>query len=65
MQIDTNQIIIDRCTELGISLETARSIGKESGYGDTVAVCWAIELDPATLQPLRRAKLESHGGRNQ
>ena len=53
MRIDTNRIIIDRCAELGISLETARSIGKESGYDKTEAVCWAIGLDPATLQPLR------------
>ena len=54
MRTETNQIILDRCTELGISLETARSIGKESGYGDAAAVCWALGLDPATLQPLRR-----------
>ena len=37
MRTETNQIILDRCTELGISLETARSIGKESGYGDGVS----------------------------
>jgi hypothetical protein len=54
MQIDISQIIIDRCTELGISLEMARLIGNESGYGDTAAVCWAIGLDPATLRPLRQ-----------
>ena len=53
MRIDTIRIIMDRCNALGISLETARSIGKESGYGDAAAVCWAIGLDPATLQPLR------------
>jgi hypothetical protein len=53
MRIDTSQIIMDRCAELGISLETARLIGKESGYDNTSAVCWAIGLDPATLQPLR------------
>lgn len=52
MGIDTSQIIIDRCNELGISHETARMIGKESGYSDTSAVCWAIGLDPVTMQPL-------------
>lgn len=54
MRIDTSRIIADRCAELSISVEMARSIGKESGYGDAAAVCWAIGLDPSTLQPLRR-----------
>lgn len=53
MRIDASPAIIDRCTELEISIETALAIGKESGYGDTAAVCWAVGLDPATLQPLR------------
>ena len=54
MRIDTSRIIMDRCAELGISFEMARSIGKESGYDNTPAVCWAIGLEPATLQPLRQ-----------
>jgi hypothetical protein len=54
MQVDTNPVVIDRCNELGISLAMARAIGKESGYDDTAAVCWALGLNPATLQPLRR-----------
>lgn len=53
MHIDTSQVIIDQCAELGISLETAQAIGKESAYDNTEAVCWAIGLDPTTLQPLR------------
>jgi hypothetical protein len=52
MGIATNLMIQDRCAELGISLETARMIGRESGYSEAAAVCWAIGLDPATSQPL-------------
>lgn len=54
MRIETSRIITDRCAELGISFEMARSIGKESGYDNTAVVCWAIGLDPATLHPLRQ-----------
>lgn len=54
MHVDKNQMIVHRCRELGISVEAARAIGRESGYHDDSAVCWAIGLDPYTLQPLRQ-----------
>lgn len=54
MQIKSNEGIIERCAELGISVETALAIGKESGYDDAAAVCWAVGLDPVTLRPLLR-----------
>lgn len=56
MDIDTNAIIADRCAKLGISPETARLIGRESGYSGAAAVFWAIGLDPATSQPLSPRK---------
>lgn len=53
-QIDPVKAINDRCAQLGLTPEAPRAIGKESGYDGDAAACWAIGLDPSTLQPLRQ-----------
>src|SRR5450830_440008 len=53
MKTDTHQVIIERCARLGLSLAAAQAIGRDSGYSDSAAVCWAIGLDPMSFQSLR------------
>ncbi|WUR16043.1 hypothetical protein E7V67_013350 [[Empedobacter] haloabium] len=52
MKIDKDQVI-ERCAELGLCWTVAQAIGRESGYNGSAAVCWAIGLEPSSLQPLR------------